>query len=141
MSDDDLSRRAAVPAPTTRLSRRVLMLAPLVATPAMAAPATEGASRAPAAANQLLAQGRTDADPSDGAGRGRGAPRGSTGRTDSDPNDGPGNGRGGAPRGATGRTDADPNDGAGGGRGAPRRSTGITDQDPSDGPGNGRGRR
>lgn len=125
----------------TRLSRRMVVMTGLAATPALATPASEGAMRSPTPVNQLLAQGRTDADPSDGAGRGRGAPRGTTGVTDSDPNDGPGNGRAGSPRGTTGRTDSDPNDGAGGGRGAPRQSTGITDQDPSDGPGNGRGRR
>ncbi|MES2713658.1 MAG: hypothetical protein V4653_18930, partial [Pseudomonadota bacterium] len=123
MSNDDPKRGPDGPA--TRLSRRILVMSGLVATPALAAPAAEGPARAPGAANQLLAQGRTDSDPSDGAGRGRGTPRGSTGRTDSDPNDGPGNGRGAAPRGNTGRTDSDPNDGAGAGRGAPRRSTGI----------------
>src|SRR4051795_8315515 len=64
-------------------------------------------------------------------------------RTDNDPNDAAGYGRGGGYRGYTGRTDNDPSDGQGQGRGRgyapPPQARGVTDNDPSDGQGRGRG--
>lgn len=81
---------------------------------------------------------RTDADPRDSAGYGRG----SGGRSDNDPRDAAGHGRGAysyAPQ-RRSVTDNDPRDSAGGGRGysAPQRRS-VTDSDPNDGQGQGRG--
>ncbi|GGC26353.1 hypothetical protein GCM10011504_00800 [Siccirubricoccus deserti] len=127
----------------TRLGRRLLVLR--VAT--LGATGTAAASVTAEAASGLPQPGapggtepvRTDNDPHDAAGHGRGY-RGNSGRTDNDPSDGVGSGRGGY-RGNTGRTDNDPRDGAGQGRGgyATPQARGVTDNDPSDGPGRGRG--
>jgi hypothetical protein len=72
----------------------------------------------------LAAQGYSDPDPRDPAGRGR--PR--TGQSDSDPRDRPSQGRA-----RTGISDSDPNDPAGRGRGR----TGMSDSDPRDRAGHG----
>ena len=79
--------------PGKGLSRRILMLnAPVAGAATVATPA-------------LAQSGRSDNDPNDAPGRGRGR----SGRTDSDPTDAPGRGR-------SGRTDSDPNDAPGRGR-------------------------
>ena len=86
---------------------------------------------AAAAAGEAGAAGRAPVTP---AGQGATTPV----RTDNDPSDAAGYGRGGYSGG--GRTDNDPRDSAGYGRGGyapPRRS--VTDNDPSDGAGRGRG--
>ncbi|CAH0189419.1 hypothetical protein [Roseomonas sp. CECT 9278] len=123
-----------------RLGRRLLVLR--VAGLGAAAATLSGCVVAPAPvyAPGPVRTGRTDADPSDGPGQGRGGYRGParTGVTDADPNDGPGQGRGGyRGRARTGLTDSDPNDGPGQGRGGGRRQ--VSDSDPRDAPGRGRG--
>ncbi len=124
-----------------RLGRRLLALKVSAAAALLAgcvAP-SPGYYGVPAAAPYAPPRaGRSDADPVDAPGAGRGGVRG-TGLTDSDPSDGPGQGRGGYRRG-TGLTDSDPSDGPGRGRGGHRAAprTGRSDADPHDAPGRGR---
>ena len=77
--------------------------------------------------SELGCSGRSDSDPNDPAGCGRGR----SGVTDRDPSDSAGNGRG-----VSGCSDSDPNDPGGNGRHCGRRS--CSDSDPNDPAGRGR---
>ena len=131
---------AETPPPEDRLGRRLLVLR--LATIGGATAALPGCIAGPPGYVGRPVLAATDADPSDGPGRGRGTYAAPVrhGPTDNDPSDGPGRGRGAyAHRGVT---DNDPSDGVGHGRltRAPARRA-ATDNDPSDDVGYGRSRR
>ncbi len=122
--------------PCGRLGRRLLVLRVAGLGAAAALPGVAAQAAGPPSP---VVPVRTDSDPRDSAGYGRG----NSGRsTDNDPRDAAGNGRGAyynAPQ-RRSSTDNDPRDAAGNGRGssAPQRRS-VTDSDPSDGQGQGRG--